>query len=387
MHLLALQLLFLVFSVWGSSQTVQPSQTANGQAGLSGRIVDRLGCPLIAKLTLRHGREPLDGALQEVLSNMDGRFTFANVPAGRYWLDYALKPGGTGGDGVVVTDAGTYKEVHWPLTPDTQTWDTSVVVTDSDGTALAGVGVTWRRFSGAVDGPSCETASALTDVQGRARGSELPSGKYRVVVTANGFVPQTRDLTLGFAQKRTLPVRLLTPVESERRARSVGLGGCEHSPEPETLPALVAASDAIIVARIQTAVLDPDYTMSYPVVRTRYDAEVTDVIKAHPHLATTAQHVGLVQSAGELDWGKEVVLGCSQRTMRPGEIYVLFLMWSDHGQAFMPSHGNALLADITTDSVAPFRVLDTPVAIIAAHTGQSASDFIRDIRAAIRGSR
>src|SRR5262249_42815282 len=155
--------------------------------------------------------EPLDGPLQEVQSNMDGRFTFVDVPAGRYWLDYALKPGGTGGDGVVVADAGTYKEVHWPLSPGGQMWDLSVVVTDSDRTALAGTDVTFRRFSGAVDGPSCETARALTDAQGRSHVSELPSGTYRVVVAAKGFVPQTRDVTVGPARARTLTVRLHTP--------------------------------------------------------------------------------------------------------------------------------------------------------------------------------
>jgi len=66
---------------------------------------------------------------------------------------------------------------------------------------------------------------------------------------------------------------------------------------------------------------------------------------------------------------------------------VLFLTWSDQVQAFMPWNGNALLADITNDAVAPFRVLDTPAAIIAGHTGESASDFIRDLRAVVRGSR
>jgi hypothetical protein len=149
----------------------------------------------------------------------------------------------------------------------------------------------------------------------------------------------------------------------------------------------VSGSEAIVVGRIRTAVLDPDDTMPYPTVRTRYDVELTDVIKPHAHLAMTARHIAVVQSAGELDWGTDVVLGCSQKTMRPGEVYVLFLTWSDQVQAFMPWNGNALLADITNDTVAPFRVLDTPAAIIAAHTGQSASDFIRDIRAVVRGSR
>src|SRR5262249_34453751 len=153
---------------------------------------------------------------------------------------------------------------------------------------------------------------------------------------ANGFVPQTGDVTIGFAQKRTATVRLLTAGESERRARTVGLA-CEFSSAPETLPALVSGSDAIVVGRIRTAVLDPDYTAAtHPSVLTRYDVDLTDVIKPHQHLATTAQHVALVQSAGELEWGKDALVGCSQKTMRPGEIYVLFLTWNDHLQTFVP---------------------------------------------------
>lgn len=390
MHLVALQLLMFVLNVWARSERGQPSQAANGRPQISGRIVDRLGCPLIATLTLRHGREPVDGRLQEVQSNMDGRFTFQDVPPGRYWLDYALEPGGTGGDSVVVTEDGTYKAIRWSLTPDTQTSDASVVVTDSDGRALAGAAVAWRRFSGALDGPSCETASATTDVQGRVQVNGLPPGKYRVVIGADGFVPQTRDIGIGFAQKPTSTVRLLTPVESERRARSLfrPCSPWESSSEPQTLPALVSGSDAIVVGRIRTAVLDPDYTApDYPVVLTRYDVELPDVIKPHAHLATTTRHIALVQSAGELDWGKDVLVGCSGgHTMRPGEIYVLFLTWNDHSQMFMLTRENDLLADITSDSVTPFRVLDTPAAIIAAHTGQSAADFVRDIRTALRES-
>jgi hypothetical protein len=60
-----------------------------------------------------------------------------------------------------------------------------------------------------------------------------------------------------------------------------------------------------------------------------------------------------VQSAGELDWGNEVLLGCNRETMRAGEMFVLFLMWSERVHAFMPMGGNALLANITSGEVAP----------------------------------
>src|SRR5262249_10768674 len=146
---LVLQLLSLVFNVWGGSHTNQPMSTANGHAQVSGRIVDRLGCPMIATVRLR---APVDHTLQEVRSDMEGRFTFPDVAAGHYWIAYDLQPSaGAGGDVVDVTDAATYKEVRWPE-PDRQTWDGSVVVTDSEGTALSGVGVTWRRYSGGVNG-------------------------------------------------------------------------------------------------------------------------------------------------------------------------------------------------------------------------------------------
>ena len=358
--------------------------------GITGRIVDAVGCPLIVALKLRPGTSPLEGALQEAQSDMDGRFAFTNVAPGEYWIHYDLLPkGGSGRDRVVVTAAGAHKEFRW-LTPSPSPYDfkdRNFVVTDSEGIPIAGANVAWRRFSGAIDGPSCGE-DLVTDNDGRAIASDSPPGTYRVVVEANGYERQSRDVEFGWGYGDTFTVRLLTPIEAERASRTV-VPMCESPAPPETMAKATAATDAIVIGSIGTALLDPHFavTAERPSVLTRYDVQLLEVIKPHARLAANAARVAVVHLAGEVDWGDKVLLGCNRETMRAGETFVMFLTWSERLHAFMPMGGNTLLANITSGNVAPIRASFTAGPIVAAAKGQTAAQYVRNLKAAIRNPR
>ena len=185
-------------------------------------------------------------------------------------------------------------------------------------------------------------------------------------------------------------MRLLTPEEAERAARTIG--GCVESVESDarwwTLPETIARADAIVVGRINSAVLDPDYSDPYPYPRvlTRYDVELLDVIKPHVRLAD-ASRIAIVHSAGELDWGAYIVRGCSRETMRTGETFVLFLKWSEDKHAFAPMGGDALIGNVTSGEVAPIRASVTPGPVVAGAIGQPAVAYVRTIRDALARGR
>lgn len=359
--------------------------------GISGRIVDAVGCPLIVALKLRPASAPfVEGALQETRSDMDGRFAFPNVAPGRYWIHYDLVPqGGSGGDGVVVTASGAYKEFRWPvpMASPLDFKDRTFIVTDTDGVPIAGANVTWRRFSGAIDGPSCGE-DATTNREGRATASDSAPGMYRVVTDANGYERQLHDVRFGWGYSDTLTVRLLTPSEAERASRTIHRT-CEVPWTPDTLAKATAGADAIVVGRIGSAILDPDYSLNdtYPTVLTRYDVQLLDVIKPHARLAANAVRAAIVHSAGELDWGDRVLLGCNRETMRAGEMFVVFLTWSERVHAFMPMGGNTLLANITSGEVAPIRASYTAGPIVNAAKGQPAAEYVRSLKAAVANPR
>jgi len=358
---------------------------------ITGRIVDSVGCPLIVAMTLRPGFAPVDAgaALQDTRSDMDGRFTFPAVTPGHYWIDYALVPnGGTGGEHVKVTTEGGHLEIRYSA-PFGDFKDWTILVTHSDGNPISDANVSWRRFSGAIGGPACGE-NTTTNRKGRAGTGDAPEGTYRVIVEANGYVPQTKDVRFGHGLPPTLTVRLLTPEEAERAARTIG--GCVESVESDarwwTLPETIARADAIVVGRINSAVLDPDYSDPYPYPRvlTRYDVELLDVIKPHVRLAD-ASRIAIVHSAGELDWGAYIVRGCSRETMRTGETFVLFLKWSEDKHAFAPMGGDALIGNVTSGEVAPIRASVTPGPVVAGAIGQPAVAYVRTIRDALARGR
>lgn len=357
-------------------------------AGITGRFVDALGCPLIVAVKLRPASAPfVEGALQQTRSDMDGRFAFAGVAPGRYWIHYDLvHDGGWGGDGVIVTEAGAHKEFRWPMPRRNPLdfKDRTFIVTDSEGLPIAGAKVSWRRFSGAADGPSCG-ADTVTNREGNATASEAAPGNYRVVVDANGYVPQSRDVKFESGYSDTLTVRLLTPVEAERASRTV-FRGCpsSHDTVPDTLTKAVAKADAVVVGRIVTTILDPDYSKpdTTPTVVTRYDVQLLEVIKPHTRLAPNSAGVKVVHFAGEIDWGQQIVRECDYFTMRPGETFVLFLSWNDRAGAFIPMNGNAMVANLTSGDVAPIRGSYTAGPIVTAARGQAASEYVRSVKAA-----
>jgi hypothetical protein len=78
---------------------------------------------------------------------------------------------------------------------------------------------------------------------------------------------------------------------------------------------------------------------------------------------------------------------CERYTMRSGESNVLFLTWNDQRRAFLPLSGNAFIAHITNGEVAPIRVSYTPSPIIQERKGRPASQFLSEIKAALKGPR
>ncbi len=388
----AVRLALLIFSA------VEVGAAAGMQADvaqlprISGRIVDSAGCPLIVDLKLRPATAPfVDGSLQEAQSDMDGRFAFANVAPGHYWIHYDLVPAqrGSGGDRVVVTAAGAHKEFRWlmPSTSPLDVKDRNFVVTDSEGIPIAGASVAWRRFSGAIDGPSCGE-DLVTNDDGRATAISSPPGAYRVVIEANGYERQSRDVKFGWGYSDTLTMRLLTPTEAERAWRTV-IPMCHSPAAPDTMAKAVAAADAIVVGRIDTALLDPAFAApdARPSVLTRYDVQLLEVIKPHARLAANTARVAVVHLAGEFDWDNKVFLGCNRETMRAGEMFVLFLTWSERVHAFMPMGGNALLANFTSGEVAPIRASFTAGPIVTEAKRQTAAQYVRNLKAALTSPR
>jgi carboxypeptidase family protein len=376
----------LTVTIQAAVMAVSPdaAQVAVGPApALTGRIVDSVGCPLIVAITLRRGFAPVDpgAVMQETRSDMDGRFTFPAVTPDNYWIEYTLLPsGGWGGDHVKVTTEGAYEEIHYsaPTNSSGDFKDWSIVVTDSDGIPIPSANVSWRRFSGAIGGPACGE-NTTTNRKGRAGTGDAPEGTYRVTVEASGYVPQTKDVRFGHGLPPTLTVRLLTPEETERAARTIG--GCISESSPRTLSGATAGADAIVVGRINSAVLDPDYSYQAPWVLTRYDLQLLDVIKPHDRLVG-ASHIAILHNAGELDWGMYIDRGC-YREMRTGETFVLFLRWNEDRHAFAPMGGDALIGNITSGEVAPIRASVTPGPIVTGAIGQPAVAYVRTIRDAL----
>jgi hypothetical protein len=183
-------------------------------------------------------------------------------------------------------------------------------------------------------------------------------------------------------------VRLLTPSEAERASRTIARN-CEFPDAPDTLAKATAGADTVVVGRIGSAVLDPDYSVTdtHPTVLTRYDVQLLEVIKPHARLAANAARVAIVHSAGELDWDNKVLLGCNRDTMRVGEMFVMFLTWSERFHAFMPMGSNMLLANITSGEVAPIRASYTAGPIVTAAKGQPAAEYVRSLKAAVANSR
>lgn len=357
---------------------------AGDRSVISGRIVNRLGCPLIAEFKLRPGTAPFaDGALQATRSDAEGRFEFRSVEPGRYWIHYVLNDGGWGGDGVVVDAGGANKDFNWPAPFVGDVQDLEFLVTDREGNPLAGVKVTWRRFSGAIDGPACGS-EVVTDVAGRARLNRAASGTYRITVERDGFAPRTRDVKFGSGYETAVTFRLLTPPEAEKEGRTV-LQGCfsSHETSPRSLPELISRADAIVVGRIATAVLDPDYRGEYsPTVLTRYDVHGIEILKPHPQL--TGASVPLTHLAGEMEWGDKNIVGCSGLAMRSGETYVLFLTWDDQRRTFTPLSGSAYIVNITSGEVGPIRLSYTLAPALHEHKGQTAVQFLTAIKAVLK---
>jgi hypothetical protein len=113
---------------------------------------------------------------------------------------------------------------------------------------------------------------------------------------------------------------------------------------------------------------------------------VLDVIKPHVRLAD-ASRIAVLHSAGELDWGMNIVRGCNRETMRPGETFVLFLTWSEDRHAFMPLGDNTLIANISSGEVAPIRASLIPGPIVTGAIGQPAVSYVRTLRDALARQR
>jgi hypothetical protein len=358
-------------------------------AVLSGRLVDNVGCPVIdAVLRLQPGANGSGTvSIEETRSDSEGTFSFKPVAAGRnYWLRYDLSSnGGSGGTTITLDPAGTHVVQRWPVpwSPlDFTNFD--FTVTDLDDLPVRGALVIWHRLLGSLES-DCVSGYATTDAHGRAVAPALAPGRFRVTVVADGFALQTIDTTHEWG-RRSLTVRLLTPEEAEKAKRPTAQIGVCPPEAPSSIPALVAVSDAIVVARVVSGKLEADYTsgIHYPTVRTLYDIALIETIKPHQRLTGSTGTLTIVHGAGEVDLGDMIVLGIERTPMRQGEVYVMFLVWNEHYRMLMPTYTSAFLANITTGVVTPMRRTREISPLIASRRGMPAAQFIQEIRSLIR---
>ena len=89
-----------------------------------------------------------------------------------------------------------------------------------------------------------------------------------------------------------------------------------------------AGADAIVVGRIGSVILDPDYSLNdtYRTVLTRYDVQLLDVIKPHARLAADAARAAIVlstckasrpQSQSLVEAGQTVPAAAQRRSATP----------------------------------------------------------------------
>jgi hypothetical protein len=356
-------------------------------AVLSGRLVDNVGCPVIdAIMRIRPRSGPSEaGYIQETRSDADGAFAFKPMAPGQnYWLRYDLTPTGTSVTPVTLGPSGTHLILQWPLPLPSSLTDFDLAISDRDDEPVRGARVAWHRLLGSMES-GCVSGTATSDAGGHAIAPALAPGSYRVTVDADGFVPQTIDTAHAW-ERQSLRVRLLTPKEAERAKKSsVMIDVCGPAP-PSSIAALVALSDAIVVARIARAQLDADYSygMAWPVVRTLYDTQLLDIIKPHPSLPAKAGVVSIMHSAGELELEDMIVPSLERTPMQEGDVYVMFLVWHDHYNMLMPTSANAFLANITTGVVAPMRKTRVISPVIAQRKGMPAAQFVQAVRSALK---
>src|SRR5262249_48658623 len=116
-----------------------------------------------------------------------------------------------------------------------------------------------------------ESQGARRDRRRASRHVSCHCGRHRLR-TAN----QRREV-----RPRTRPNADRAPAHAgggERAARTIGGCSSESGDAPRTLPEATAGADAIVVGRISSAVLDPDYSYRDPWVLTRYDVQLLEVI-------------------------------------------------------------------------------------------------------------
>ena len=356
-------------------------------AVLSGRLVDNVGCPVIdAIMRIRPGSGPSEAAgyIQETRSDADGAFAFKPMAPGQNWLRYDLTPTGTTVTPVTLGPSGTHLILQWPLPLPSSLTDFDLAISDRDDQPVRGARVAWHRLLGSIES-DCVSGTATSDAGGHAIAPALAPGSYRVTVDADGFVPQTIDTAHAW-ERQSLRVRLLTPKQAERAKKSsVSINVCGPA-RPSSIAALVALSDAIVVARISRAQLDADYSygMAWPVVRTLYDIQLLDIIKPHPSLPAKAGPASIMHSAGELELEDMIVPSLEVTPMQEGDVYVMFLVWHDHYNMLMPTSANAFLANITTGVVAPMRKTRVISPVIAQRKGMPAAQFVQAVRSALK---
>jgi hypothetical protein len=234
-------------------------------------------------------------------------------------MSVARGTGGWGGTTVTLGPTGTHLIQEWSVPDIGSLMDFDFAVTDLYDEPVRGARITWHRLLGSIES-DCVSGAATSDAGGRGIAPAIAPGRYRVTVDADGFVSKTVD-TVHEWGRRSLSVRLLTPEEARKVTKGSTVIDVCGPPPPNSIATLVAASDAVVVARIRRAQLDAD---------------------------------------------------------------VMFLVWHDYYNVLMPIHASAFLANITTGVVAPMRRTREISPVIAERKGMPAAQFLQAVKSAVK---
>jgi len=194
--------LVCLFGLAGTASAQNPQPAPRADAGIIGQVVDAGGRPVpAAVVTLSGGltalsltetiAQQLEGGPRRVRADGDGRFVFADLPAGSYTLEatktgylpgaYGRRRHGGAAQSLVLGESERVVSVRIPI------WEfvaMSGTVVDEAGEPMVGIMVTARQqtFVATQSRLSAPVSTVVTDDRGVYRLDGLPPGTYVVCV-------------------------------------------------------------------------------------------------------------------------------------------------------------------------------------------------------------